>query len=99
MVHPAEAIEKRHWVGSQERMKRYGGTTIDSKPPVSTSAYSSRKPYGRMRLNDTASEYGSSPAKTFPPSSGGIGIMLKTAKSTLSRIAWFRITASGADTF
>ena len=39
------------------------------------------------------------PASTLPPSSGGIGIMLNTASSTLSRIAWLRIAAIGTDTF
>src|SRR5207344_3212915 len=63
----------RHRVGSQERMKRYGGSTIVLKPPVRMSAYKSRKPYGRRLLNTTASEGGRSPARTLPPSSGGIG--------------------------
>ena len=47
----------------------------------------------------TASRYGSRPASTLPPSSGGIGIMLNTASSTLRRVNCVRIAASGADTF
>src|SRR4029077_8847424 len=73
-----------HFVGSQETMNRYGGTTMCSKPPVRMSAYSSTNPYGRNWLKNAASERGSRPASTLPPSSGGIGTMLNTASSTFS---------------
>src|SRR5439155_18407836 len=36
--HDANVLRRIHFVGSQETMKWYGGTTMRSKPPVSTSA-------------------------------------------------------------
>src|SRR5262249_43396048 len=84
-------------VGRSERMKGYGGITTSANPSVSTSAYSNRKPYGRIVLTKEASDGGSTPASTLPPSSGGIGIMLNTASSTFSRISWLRIIASGTE--
>src|SRR5262249_855302 len=88
-----------HCDGSRERMNRNGGMTIASKPPVRINTYSRMNPYGRMRLNVAAAAGGSRPARTLPPSSGGIGIMLNTASSTFNTISRVRIVATGAETF
>ena len=56
-------------------------------------------PYGRIMLNIDANRRGSTPLSTFPPSSGGIGIMLNSASRTLSWIARLKSDASGAETF
>ena len=57
---------------------------MQSKPRVRISAYSRMNPYGRDLIERAPPMRGSRPASTLPPSSGGIGIMLKTASSTLS---------------
>src|SRR5687768_17698253 len=43
------------------------------------------KPKGSMRARKSAPDFGSKPASTRPPSSGGIGTRLKTIKNTLDR--------------
>src|ERR671912_1632167 len=59
------------------------GQTKLPSTPVSIKAYKRMKPYGRSCSMIRAPAGGSTPISTFPPSSGGTGIMLNTASSTL----------------
>ena len=47
-------------------------------------------PYGSSRASHVLSGLGNTPTATLPPSRGGIGIMLKTARMTLTLIALIR---------
>ena len=49
-------------------------------------------PYGSSRASDVLSGLGNTPTATLPPSRGGIGIRLKTARMTLIALIRFKRT-------
>ena len=51
-------------------------------------------PYGSSRASGEARASGSTPTAMRPPSSGGIGNMLKTANTTLMISAFFKFSAA-----
>ena len=86
--------------GSQDRMNRYGGSTMTSKPPERHQRVEQHEPV-RPQLVRTAPPAlaAAARASTLPPSSGGIGIRLKTASSTFRLTQPVRNVATGTDTF
>src|SRR5207237_9816851 len=70
-THPADDAR---FHSSHRSSRTSAGEMIVKSTPVSISPYRIMNPYGRRRSNRLAAGPVNRPARTFPPSSGGIGI-------------------------